>query len=376
MAAVQPGRVEDLSMIMNVLAITKVPFAVKGGGHATNPKFSSTTGIQISMARFNRISKYVPGASSRDVEAGCLFDEVYRAIVPTGQNIVGGSAIAGVGIAGWLLGGGYSLKTNQYGLGIDNILGFRIVLPNGAIEDVTEQSNKELFEAVKGGGNNFGIVVQFTLKTHDQSPIVYGGLLVYGIEESEDVKDAIVDFVDNPRDPKAAIVAAFRYYNNPAGEQFKLTVQYFYDSPKPSDNPFQKFLDIPHTFWTGNGAGAGMEQTSYTNFDERLSLVNDSNCDIFERDFDNVGPDFNNVFSNFEPYSNDESNFANTKPSMNEIRSQVKQTHPPRAMAGVGENARGRWGNVMVSKYTRDIINEVEKQAKVSVRSTPSSSCV
>ena len=136
-----------------------------------------------------------------------------------------------------------------------------------------------------------------------------------------------------------------------------------------------------------------MDQTSYTNFDERLSLVNDSNCDIFERDFDNVGPDFNNVFSNFEPHSNDESNFANTKPGVNEIRSKVKLNHPPRAMAGVGENARcvrshhemplshtrgssGRWGNVMVSKYTRDIINEVERQAKVSERSPPSSSCV
>lgn len=101
------------------------------------------------MARFNKISEYIPGTRSRDVEAGCLFDEIYREIIPTGQNIVGGSAIAGVGVAGWLLGGGYSLKTNQYGLGIDNILGFRIVLPNGAIEDVTEQSNKELFEAVK-----------------------------------------------------------------------------------------------------------------------------------------------------------------------------------------------------------------------------------
>ena len=101
------------------------------------------------MARFNRISKYIPNAGSLDVEAGCLFDEIYRAIVPTGQNIVGGSAIAGVGLAGWILGGGYSLKTNQYGLGIDNLLGFRIVLPSGAIEDVTEQSNKELFEAVK-----------------------------------------------------------------------------------------------------------------------------------------------------------------------------------------------------------------------------------
>jgi len=49
--------------------------------------------------------------------------------------------------------------------------------------------------------------------------LTHGGLLIYEIEESEDVKDAIVDFVDNPRDPKAAIVAAFRYYNNPAGEQ-------------------------------------------------------------------------------------------------------------------------------------------------------------
>jgi hypothetical protein len=48
-----------------------------------------------------------------------------------------------------------------------------------------------------------------------------GGLLVYEIEESEDVKDAIVDFVDNPRDPKAALVAAFRYYNNPTGEQVR-----------------------------------------------------------------------------------------------------------------------------------------------------------
>ena len=55
--------------------------------------------------------------------------------------------------------------------------------------------------------------------------LTQGGLLVYGIEESEDVKDAIVDFVDNPRDPKAAIVAAFRYYNNPAREQVRSPVR-------------------------------------------------------------------------------------------------------------------------------------------------------
>jgi hypothetical protein len=33
----------------------RTPFAVKGGGHATNPGFSSTTGVQIAMTRFNQV---------------------------------------------------------------------------------------------------------------------------------------------------------------------------------------------------------------------------------------------------------------------------------------------------------------------------------
>ena len=55
--------------------------------------------------------------------------------------------------------------------------------------------------------------------------LTQGGLLVYEIEECEDVKDAIVDFVDNPRDPKAAILAAFRYFNNPTGEEVRSPVR-------------------------------------------------------------------------------------------------------------------------------------------------------
>lgn len=100
------------------------------------------------MARFNKI-QYHKDTKTLTVGAGCLFDEVYRVLSGTGRNIVGGSAIAGVGIAGWLLGGGYSLKTNQYGLGIDNLLGIKIVLPNGVIECATKDYNSMLLDAVK-----------------------------------------------------------------------------------------------------------------------------------------------------------------------------------------------------------------------------------
>ena len=32
---------------------------------------------------------------------------------------------------------GYSYHTNQYGLAIDNVIGYELVLPNGTIKDVT-----------------------------------------------------------------------------------------------------------------------------------------------------------------------------------------------------------------------------------------------
>jgi FAD/FMN-containing dehydrogenase len=77
---------------------------VKGGGHATNPGASSTTGVQISMSRFNETnvnSKF----GTVEVGAGLLWDDVYATLGPTGVGVVGGR-VPGVGVAGLTLGGG------------------------------------------------------------------------------------------------------------------------------------------------------------------------------------------------------------------------------------------------------------------------------
>jgi FAD/FMN-containing dehydrogenase len=85
-----------------------------------------------------------------DIGAGCLFNEVYHYLQPLGRNIVGGAATSNIGVAGWLLGGGYSLKTSQYGLGIDNLTEVEIVLPAGGKDSVkTITANDDLFWAVK-----------------------------------------------------------------------------------------------------------------------------------------------------------------------------------------------------------------------------------
>ncbi|CAF1050641.1 unnamed protein product [Rotaria sordida] len=83
-----------------------------------NPGFSSTTGILIAMSRFRQIT-YRANKRTVDLGAGLVWDDVYQALDPLNVTVVGGR-VSGVGIAGLILGGGYSWKSNQYGLSIDN----------------------------------------------------------------------------------------------------------------------------------------------------------------------------------------------------------------------------------------------------------------
>jgi FAD/FMN-containing dehydrogenase len=76
-----------------------------------------------------------------------VFDEIYRFILPKGLDIVGGGG--SVGIGGWMTGGGFSLKTSEHGLGIDNLVEAEIVLPKGEKVRANNRQNVDLFWAIK-----------------------------------------------------------------------------------------------------------------------------------------------------------------------------------------------------------------------------------
>lgn len=55
------------------------------------------------------------------------------------------------------LSAGYSWLTNQYGLTLDNIIGYELVLPDGEITSVTEASQPDLFFSLKVRGIMAGV---------------------------------------------------------------------------------------------------------------------------------------------------------------------------------------------------------------------------
>ncbi|CAL1714340.1 unnamed protein product [Somion occarium] len=219
--AVEPGSAQDVGIILQILGANQTPFAVKGGGHASNPGFSSTSGTV-------------------DVGAGLVWDDVYATLEPQGVNVVGGR-VTGVGVAGFTLGGGYSWLTNQHGLTVDTIVAFELVLPDGTVTEVTQTSNPDLFFALKGGYNNFGIVTKFTFKAFPQGQ-VWGGLITITGDHLDKVNAATVKFGSEISDPKAAILPTYNFVLGAPGMSLIL----FYDGPSPPAGIFDDFLAIPH----------------------------------------------------------------------------------------------------------------------------------
>ena len=84
------------------------------------------------------------------------------------------ASAAGVGMGGFVLGGGYGLESRIYGLAIDNVVGLEVVLPNGEVNQVKE--GDDLFWALCGaGGGNIGVVTSMEYKVYPSHDIKWAG---------------------------------------------------------------------------------------------------------------------------------------------------------------------------------------------------------
>ncbi|TEB19616.1 FAD-binding domain-containing protein [Coprinellus micaceus] len=235
---VEPKTASDVGRILKIVGLSRTPFAVQSGGHSTNPGFSSTKGIHISLNNFNTV-QYDATSKTAEFGAGLRWDDVYAALEPHGVSVLGGR-VAGVGVGGFTLGGGYAWRTNQYGLTIDTATAFELVKPNGDVLKVTEKLDPSLFFALRGGGNNFGVVTKITLRAYPQGQ-VWGGMITYGIPDTfSAVANATAKFSAEVKDPKAGMMSTVTVYQ---GMQF-INVQVFYDGPAPPAGIFDDLLSI------------------------------------------------------------------------------------------------------------------------------------
>ncbi|KAL8784304.1 MAG: hypothetical protein Q9213_004062 [Squamulea squamosa] len=236
---VTPKNPVDVAISLLVAEYLGCPFAVKSGGHAAFAGASNIQGgVTIDLNDLRQVEVSLDSTVTK-VGAGNRWLDVYSTLDPLGLSVVGGR-VADIGVGGLILGGGVSFFSGRHGWALDGVTNYQIVLANGQITDISQESNPDLYFALRGGGNNFGIVTRFDLETFPQGPL-WGGMTIHPLTTNASIYRAFENFAsDASQDPDAALITAYAYV------QGAYIFANDYEYAKPIANPpiFHEFTSI------------------------------------------------------------------------------------------------------------------------------------
>jgi len=189
-----------------------LPVAVQGTGHALSA-VAAEGGVLISTSRMKGV-RVNAEAGTAWVGAGMSWDQVIHEAAAAGLAPLSGSA-PGVGVVSYTLGGGLGLLSRRYGYAADYARGLDVVTADGRLRQVTENSDPDLFWALRGGRDNFGVVTGIEV---DLMPIttLYGGGLFFAAESAAEVLDTYVQWTATVPDEMTSSVALISFPDVPA----------------------------------------------------------------------------------------------------------------------------------------------------------------
>ena len=196
----------DVARILDFGQSRGLPLAVRSGGHSAAGYGACDGGIVIDLSEMRRVEV------DRDkrvahVQAGALVRDVDEATQRFGLATTLG-ACPTVGIGGLTLGGGLGALTPKYGTACDNLLSAHVVKVDSRQVEASQESNPDLFWAIRGGGGNFGVVTAFEYRLHPVSQVL-AGTLVYSSGQIAELLRAYVKLATTVPDEMSLVALIF-----------------------------------------------------------------------------------------------------------------------------------------------------------------------
>ena len=172
---VRPADASDIAEVIKLAADTGLELAVRSGGHSPAGHGTTEGGILLDLSSMTALDL---NAADRTAwaETGLTAGQYSIAAGASGLATPFGDT-GSVGIGGLTLGGGIGYLVRKHGLTLDSLLAVDLVTADGSLIRVTDDTDPELFWALRGGGGNFGVATRFQLRLHPVDAIV-GGMMI------------------------------------------------------------------------------------------------------------------------------------------------------------------------------------------------------
>ncbi|KAF8209337.1 FAD-binding domain-containing protein [Mycena galopus ATCC 62051] len=218
-----PRKSAHVQTAMKAIYAAGSHYAVQAGSHSAMKGWNSVQdGVLIIFTHMANAS-YDSVADTITLEPGIHWKDAVATLAPFGVAPMGGEDVG----TGLLLGGGLSYLSPSQGYAADNFKALDVVLVNGDMVTATATNEySDLFRALKGGGNRFGI---------------------YNSSAAKPLLKATAKYVREVNDPNAVLLVAL---NNIIEEDdvipFHIITMFYRGSELPTDI-FGDFLAIPAT---------------------------------------------------------------------------------------------------------------------------------
>jgi FAD/FMN-containing dehydrogenase len=175
LAVARVAGADDVARLVTLARENGFELAVRSGGHGRAGYGTSDGGIVVDLSAMKSLD-IDADARTAWVETGITAGEY---TVATGERglATGLGDTGSVGIGGITLAGGIGFLLRKNGLTIDDLLATEVVTADGELVRASEESEPDLFWAIRGGESNFGVATRFQLRLHEISEIV-GGMLI------------------------------------------------------------------------------------------------------------------------------------------------------------------------------------------------------
>jgi hypothetical protein len=126
------------------------------------------------------------------IGTGQRLGNVATALFNQGGRAIPHGTCPGVGIAGHALHGGYGYDSRKWGLTLDHIVGIDVVLANGTQVYVSSTRYPDIFYAMRGAGDSFGIATYLYFQTEaaPSSVLYFSADLASALEDVNVVSSA------------------------------------------------------------------------------------------------------------------------------------------------------------------------------------------